>query len=1540
MNKWLYQVKGLVLKEWYAAVAKWFLFLARMVGAMAFVLMGAFIIVLLDGMQGPRVKTWTGSRPRIGVAGVSDEMGDQLEAFLDRRGVDMSRGSIASFKHPKQPGVLAVTMTDPLTTVRVAGYPRCNGEYTQQGSAWVGKCVLRLHDTSSYTVGNAISYPAQRYRPRPWDVQWPGNMTVRSVFDYSIISHEISTMQLAWGLSVLNDFVVLRANGAQAMKSMNIAYYFPGKEQSGWVKVFVGFTVYFGLWSLSVAPAQRIYEERHSRTRELLRWSGTSETAYAMSHVVFTLLTSMPFILTPGLILGWAYVYSSLTCITCLCLISCTIPAMIREWKWCSNLFSISSFVCVAMAYILGPTEYAIYACINPAVAFFFSWPIDETNCFSWTVKASQARTALAIDVVLCAVMAWYLVQVRPAEQGGKPWLFPFQRKNVHKLSSLKLIRTEEVDLEASISACSSCSMQPDPPGHPAIECEHVTKRYPGATSDVLKDFSLTVKEGEIYALLGRNGAGKSTFIKMLTGCLSPGSYQTASLCGYDIATEMEHIKEDIGLCLQTDVLWPSLTPEQHIHVISSLRNVPDQLELLDALSIPQGIVAGALSGGLQRRLCIAMALIGKPKVIILDEPCASLDPIGRMKTWKLLGQYREAGCTVLVTTQHVDEAAQLGDRIGIMEKGVIRCSGDVDFLDSMFWKSHTITATMTPGKRFDPERLGLPCDKRGKDLFMKINTEKEVVGTLEKLEAEEGVENITLGTTGLEDAFMSVGDKPEDTQQMDFSLLPAVPCIDVLTQLEVISDIRLKTFLRSRSQVLQRLVIVFTISVVSLITHKMDCSSRVMTDNSFFVVDNVGVHQSLHATLRDHAGKNEVKLTELALNELYSNESSCTLSTPVGMIIDSVQPRNVSVLLMPTASTTITSFMLDVLYSSMYGIDIKNTPSRESNTHSTSCSSDIDSLTMMFGASLVTAIALQQSFGVTESARDFTRGTIHTLRVMGLQEWTYWGGAVTIDTLLLVPLAMFTLFSPILFGIQQLYDPLAFLWVMLLGVSVSLTSHVFVILFSKMTTVQVLVVVIMFVTVTSSYLPIFAGKVYFALYEVPWQPWVDTLVRNLTPASTFIYAVVERNTKVALAAFATHITVLCLALRFSLKTVVKAEAANPPHNVPDTDEDILAEKKRVAKGADPVAVTGLYKAYQPGRNALQDVTLGLERGECLGVLGPNGAGKSTLVNMISGLELPSKGSILLRKSISVCPQHDIIWDKITVAEHMSYYLRIRYGDTMSEENMKKWCDMGCSEVNFGPFRGRGEELSGGTKKKLQVMLSLFSGTEVSILDEPSAGMDPASRISLWNAIRKTISQDRSVILTTHSMKEAESVCSRIGIFVSSRLRCLGSPVHLKHRFGDGYTVTLVPSFSSRQEDEASLCSIGQQVRELTGSFSGVVCGMPSYETALVVNHATNVQRCVPISNLDHSGDRCPPIGICKLRRAFLEVFPKAVQLERRHRSAPIKYCIPSNMRLSHCYNILAENKQAWGFSSFTISQAIGLEQIFVKLANKYMFAV
>ena len=221
-----------------------------------------------------------------------------------------------------------------------------------------------------------------------------------------------------------------------------------------------------------------------------------------------------------------------------------------------------------------------------------------------------------------------------------------------------------------------------------AIKVKDLKKSF--KATEVLNGVDFEVKRGEIFALLGSNGAGKTTIVNILSTLLKHDG-GNASVCGFDVLRQPEKVRESISLTGQFAAVDEILTGQENLILIAKLRSVKNPDKVADELLVRFDLSdaankrAGTYSGGMKRKLDIAMSLIGSPAVIFLDEPTTGLDPEGRLEVWKTVKGLANSGTTILLTTQYLEEAEHLADRIAILHGGIIIASGTLEELKKLF---------------------------------------------------------------------------------------------------------------------------------------------------------------------------------------------------------------------------------------------------------------------------------------------------------------------------------------------------------------------------------------------------------------------------------------------------------------------------------------------------------------------------------------------------------------------------------------------------------------------------------------------------------------------------------------------------------------------------------------------------------------------------------------------------------------------------------------------------------------------------------------
>ena len=221
-----------------------------------------------------------------------------------------------------------------------------------------------------------------------------------------------------------------------------------------------------------------------------------------------------------------------------------------------------------------------------------------------------------------------------------------------------------------------------------AISVQELKKSYKNVP--VLTGVDFQVKTGSVFVLLGSNGAGKTTIVKILTTLLKQDG-GVATVNGFDVASQSGNVRQSISLTGQFTAIDEILTGRENLVMIAKLRHLKNPSQIADDLMKRFGLTDAAdrrvstYSGGMRRKLDLAMSFVGKPQVIFLDEPTTGLDPEARIEVWKIVKELADSGTTVFLTTQYLDEAEQLADRIAILHEGRIIANGTLAELKGLF---------------------------------------------------------------------------------------------------------------------------------------------------------------------------------------------------------------------------------------------------------------------------------------------------------------------------------------------------------------------------------------------------------------------------------------------------------------------------------------------------------------------------------------------------------------------------------------------------------------------------------------------------------------------------------------------------------------------------------------------------------------------------------------------------------------------------------------------------------------------------------------
>ncbi|KAG7491241.1 hypothetical protein MATL_G00000950 [Megalops atlanticus] len=362
----------------------------------------------------------------------------------------------------------------------------------------------------------------------------------------------------------------------------------------------------------------------------------------------------------------------------------------------------------------------------------------------------------LALDSALYLLLALYLDQVLPGEFGMRRSLLYFLKPSYWSKRRKRYVEVSSVcESEVNGGPVSDECVEPVSPefrGKEAIRISSIRKVYKekDGTVEALRGLTFDIYEGQITALLGHSGAGKSTLMNILCG-ICPPTEGTATIYGSPVCEMAEgaELRRLVGICPQFNIMFDVLTVEEHLRIFAAIKGIPaadidaEVTKVLRDLDLEKIMDAQAknLSGGQKRKLCVGIAILGDPKILLLDEPTAGMDPCSRHQVWTLLKSRREGRVTV-ISTHYMDEADILADRKAVISQGQLRCVGS-----SLYLKTKC--------------GVGYHLRKRdeGWDLFSDLDCRPDL-----------GITNYGVSMTTLEDVFLRLEAEAE-VDQADYSV-------------------------------------------------------------------------------------------------------------------------------------------------------------------------------------------------------------------------------------------------------------------------------------------------------------------------------------------------------------------------------------------------------------------------------------------------------------------------------------------------------------------------------------------------------------------------------------------------------------------------------------------------------------------------------------------------------------------------------------------------------------------------------------------------
>uniref|UniRef100_A0A8C1P686 Cholesterol transporter ABCA5 n=1 Tax=Cyprinus carpio TaxID=7962 RepID=A0A8C1P686_CYPCA len=1061
----------------------------------------------------------------------------------------------------------------------------------------------------------------------------------------------------------------------------------------------------------------------------------------------------------------------------------------------------------------------------------------------------------LFLDCILYLLLAIYLDQVLPGEFGTRRSVLYFLQPSYWSRRRKRYVEVSSV-YEGEVNGTpvndeSVEAVSPEFRGKEVIRICNIHKIYREKDTKVeaLRGLTFDIYEGQITALLGHSGAGKSTLMNILCG-ICPPTEGTATIYGSPVAeiAEGAEMKQLVGICPQFNIIFDVLTVEEHLRIFAAIKGIlPSDIDsevrkVLRDLDLEKIMDAQAknLSGGQKRKLSVGIAILGDPKILLLDEPTAGMDPVSRHQVWSLL-KSRRAGRVTVLSTHYMDEADILADRKAVISQGQLKCVGSSLYLKTKCGVGYHLRMSVTEGCEVEnitslvKQHVPKAQLSRKQEAELTFTLPFESMDTFPGLFAELdcrpdlGIINYGVSMTTLEDVFLRLEAEAE-VDQADYSVFNQEKLEDEgdVSSIDE-TDQRLLTFSDNRQDA---------------VTGGALWRQQFSTVLIMFIHSPERLFSPIYLLHRNEAPRKYTtsllvqNSTDSDLSGFIHNLASQDIKVEMMKKPDYMSAAPVSAAINVTGSSKVTFNSTTVHSLPMVVNVLSNALLRGFNgtEHIKTWTKPFDyqipdktSYALVYIEAVILGMlaAGMPAYFAMDHTRDKELTCRSTMRISGLVPSAYWCGQAAIDVpffyLILICMTS-TLFAFHSTNLLTSYNIMS-VALCLIGFAPAMVLFTYCVsfMFVKLCVVSASIVQMALVNENAGMARLLHNALCFFSPLYPLMGCLNCITMSPHeedfPWKNLFISVVSPYIQCILMLF----TLRWLEIRYGGKTMKNdqicrsSKAQRNPEESMSEDEDVQMERAQVKEALTcqcceekpVVVVSNLRKQYKGKREgfsfskkrkvATKNISFCVRKGEVLGLLGPNGAGKSTIMHMLSGETEPTAGEILMGdygtdfqpvenplEHVGYCPQLNPLWPRITLQEHLEIYAAIKGLHQRDIPNI-----INALELKDHLYK-QAKNLSAGLKRKLCFALSMLGNPQIVLLDEPSTGMDPKSKQRMWRAIRAAFkNKQRGALLTTHYMEEAEAVCDRVAIMVSGQLRCIGSIQHLKGKFGRGYSLEI-----------------------------------------------------------------------------------------------------------------------------------------------------
>ncbi|MBZ3870758.1 ATP-binding cassette sub-family A member 3, partial [Sciurus carolinensis] len=881
---------------------------------------------------------------------------------------------------------------------------------------------------------------------------------------------------------------------------------------------------------------------------------------------------------------------------------------------------------------------------------------------------------------------------------------------------------------------------------------------------EAVRNLTLNLYEGQITALLGDNGAGKTTALSMLTGLFPPTSGK-ACIYGFEITKDMFHIRKSLGFCPQHDLLFDYLTVFEHLYFFAQLKALPPDIctkeinNILDVFKMgdKKHSFPKTLSGGMKRKLSISIALVGNSKscdFVIEIEVDPTFGHVFEHEGWAYNAGWGDCQNEITLVIRGRFEALFTELETHGVKLGIASFGASVTTMEEVFLQ---VSKLADSSMNFTANQLSSMFDSK------EVETERTV-----------------------DDKQQSDSLMPQDLSNIQFNT--GIPlCIQQFYAL--LLKRALYTFRHWRVMLLQILILlIFTAFVLKAILYYSEVKDAPVLELNLQQYGQSFVPFSISGE-REVAGRfaermrfmlrSENHILQLVsgnVEDFLLRTKRCSQQCIVAFNLEVYRSRTIITALFnnqayhaaPIALTVVDNIMYKFISGPTASISVFNKP--QPRTVNQRVKEQF--LEGIKGHD----IAFSLFFSVAFMASSFSLLTVservckakHIQFVSGAYIGIFWLSALFWDFIVFLVsssllLVVFYVCNVKAFLEDNHYVDVLFI-LMLFGWSTIPLIYLMSFMFSSSAAAYTRLLIFNVLTGISSFFLVYMIDANDIKYEENYYGFQGHGIGK------YVIAMIVTG-------------FLFLILLFLIEAYLwtcKSLCCNFLYGC------FFRKQKRIYFHCVPVV-------------AVDKLTFKVNKGECFGLLGFNGAGKSSTLKMLTGDETITSGEAIIdgrniltkmteiRQRISYCPAHNPLLEHLTGYEMLTLHAHLR---GVPKQYIPAYVKNIIRALLLDAFA---DELiknySGGTKRKLSTGIALLGRPDIIFLDKPSSGMDPVARRFLWDIVLRTRESGKAIVLTSHSMEECEALCSRLAIMVNGKFKCLGSPRYLKNKCGSGYTL-------------------------------------------------------------------------------------------------------------------------------------------------------